>query len=52
MMGRLLAWDLKSKGIAIVSIHPGFMKVCMYACNMQELQLFFIVVSTTQPIEH
>ncbi len=29
MMGRLLAWDFKSKGVAIVSIHPGFMKVCI-----------------------
>eukprot|EP01084_Bolivina_argentea_P018629 34663_1 len=29
MMGRLLAWDLKPKGIAIVSIHPGFMKTDM-----------------------
>eukprot|EP00172_Hildenbrandia_rubra_P000802 Plantae.Rhodophyta-Hildenbrandia_rubra.ctg14531.p1 GENE.Plantae.Rhodophyta-Hildenbrandia_rubra.ctg14531~~Plantae.Rhodophyta-Hildenbrandia_rubra.ctg14531.p1 ORF type:complete len:269 (-),score=87.65 Plantae.Rhodophyta-Hildenbrandia_rubra.ctg14531:274-1080(-) len=29
MMGRLLAWDLKERGIAVVMLHPGFMKSSM-----------------------
>ncbi len=51
MMGRLLAWDLKPKGVAIVSIHPGFMKVCMPVTS-KRFSFFFFVVSTLQPIEH
>lgn len=29
MMGRLLAIDLKPKGIPVVNIHPGFLKTSM-----------------------
>jgi NAD(P)-dependent dehydrogenase (short-subunit alcohol dehydrogenase family) len=29
MMGRLLAWDLKPRGIAVVMVHPGFLRTEM-----------------------
>jgi len=29
MMGRLLAWDLKPRGIAVVMVHPGFLRTTM-----------------------
>ncbi|CAM9820091.1 unnamed protein product [Choristocarpus tenellus] len=31
MMGKLLAWDLKPRGVPLVLIHPGFMKTSMTA---------------------
>ena len=31
MMGKILALDLKPKGIALVMIHPGFLKTDMTA---------------------
>ncbi|KAJ3093030.1 hypothetical protein HK102_012239 [Quaeritorhiza haematococci] len=31
MMGRLLAWDLKPRGISVVMMHPGFMRTEMTA---------------------
>jgi NAD(P)-dependent dehydrogenase (short-subunit alcohol dehydrogenase family) len=29
MMGKLLAWDVKPKGVAVVMIHPGFLRTDM-----------------------
>lgn len=38
MMGRLLAWDIKPKGISMVMIHPGFMitEMTSHYKDMQE----------------
>ncbi|CAN0468391.1 unnamed protein product, partial [Ectocarpus sp. 8 AP-2014] len=40
MMGKLFALDVKNRGVAIVNIHPGFMKTSMtemYADKYDEL---------------
>lgn len=40
MMGKLFALDVKTRGVAIVNIHPGFMKTSMteiYADKYDEL---------------
>jgi NAD(P)-dependent dehydrogenase (short-subunit alcohol dehydrogenase family) len=29
MMGKLLAWDVKPKGVAVVMVHPGFLRTEM-----------------------